>query len=171
MARINLLPWREELRKQKQQEFGVTAISSVVIAGLIVLLAHFHVNGLIENQDQRNVYLEGEIEVLNKRIGLRENYVRGRRTRAGNRDAHRAEAQGDGGRKRNGFNRGLFQRGDFDAIRCPGGHAKRARVNDRGFDFARDRVERNRDTDRDTDADGGTKCHGNRDSTGHRIDQ
>jgi len=69
MARINLLPWREELRKQKQQEFGVTAISSVVIAGLIVLLAHFHVNGLIENQDQRNVYLEGEIEVLNKRIG------------------------------------------------------------------------------------------------------
>jgi len=69
MARINLLPWREELRKQKQQEFGVTAISSVVIAGLIVLLAHFHVNGLIDNQDQRNVYLEGEIDILNKRIG------------------------------------------------------------------------------------------------------
>ena len=69
MARINLLPWREELRKQKQQEFGITAISSVVIAGLIVLLAHFHVNGLIDNQDQRNVYLEGEIDILNKRIG------------------------------------------------------------------------------------------------------
>ena len=69
MARINLLPWREELRKQKQQEFGVTAISSVVIAGLIVLLAHFHVDGLIDNQDQRNVYLEGEIDILNKRIG------------------------------------------------------------------------------------------------------
>jgi type IV pilus assembly protein PilN len=69
MARINLLPWREELRKQKQQEFGVTAISSVVIAGLIVLLAHFHVYGLIENQNQRNVYLESEIDILNKRIG------------------------------------------------------------------------------------------------------
>jgi len=69
MARINLLPWREELRKQKQQEFGVTAISSVVIAGLIVLLAHFHVDGLIDSQDQRNVYLEGEIDILNKRIG------------------------------------------------------------------------------------------------------
>ncbi|HDK38082.1 MAG: pilus assembly protein PilN [Gammaproteobacteria bacterium] len=69
MARINLLPWREELRKQKQQEFGVTAISSAVIAGLIVLLAHFHVDGLINNQDQRNVYLEGEIDILNERIG------------------------------------------------------------------------------------------------------
>jgi len=69
MARINLLPWREELRKQKQQEFGVTAISSVVIAGLIVLLAHFHVDGLIENQNQRNAYLNSEIDVLNKRIG------------------------------------------------------------------------------------------------------
>ena len=69
MARINLLPWREELRKQKQQEFGVTAISSVVIAGLIVLLVHFHVDGMIQGQNQRNVYLESEIDILNKRIG------------------------------------------------------------------------------------------------------
>jgi type IV pilus assembly protein PilN len=69
MARINLLPWREELRKQKQQEFGITAISSVVIAGLIVLLAHFHVDGLIDDQNQRNTYLESEISILNKRIG------------------------------------------------------------------------------------------------------
>ncbi len=69
MARINLLPWREELRKQKQQEFGITAISSVVIAGLIVLLAHFHVDSLIDDQNQRNVYLESEISILNKRIG------------------------------------------------------------------------------------------------------
>ena len=69
MARINLLPWREELRKQKQQEFGVTAIGSVVIAGLIVLLVHFHVDGLINDQNQRNTYLESEIDILNKRIG------------------------------------------------------------------------------------------------------
>ncbi|MGB5179965.1 MAG: PilN domain-containing protein [Gammaproteobacteria bacterium] len=69
MARINLLPWREELRKQKQREFGITAISSVVIAGLVVLLAHFHVEGLINNQNQRNTFLENEITILNKRIG------------------------------------------------------------------------------------------------------
>ena len=69
MAHINLLPWREELRKQKQHEFGITAIGSVVIAGLIVLLAHFHVDGMINDQNQRNTYLESEIDILNKRIG------------------------------------------------------------------------------------------------------
>ena len=69
MARINLLPWREELRKQKQRDFGIVAVSSVVLAGLVVLLAHFHVDGLINNQNQRNAYLQDEIEILNKRIG------------------------------------------------------------------------------------------------------
>jgi len=69
MAHINLLPWREELRKQKQREFGVMAISSAVLAGLIVLLAHFHVDGLIENQNMRNKFLSNEIAILDKRIG------------------------------------------------------------------------------------------------------
>jgi len=69
MPHINLLPWREEQRKQKQQEFGIIAVSSAVIAGLIVLLAHFHVDGLINNQKQRNAYLQSEIVILDKRIG------------------------------------------------------------------------------------------------------
>ncbi len=68
MAHINLLPWREELRKQKQKEFIFTAGGGVVIAGLIVLMAHLHVNGLIENQNQRNAFLENEIDILNQRI-------------------------------------------------------------------------------------------------------
>ena len=68
MAKINLLPWREEQRKQKQREFGVMAIGSVIVAGLIVLLAHLHVNGLIENKNQRNAFLENEIQILNTRI-------------------------------------------------------------------------------------------------------
>ena len=68
MAHINLLPWREELRKKKQQEFGIIAVSSVLIAGLVVLLAHFHVDGMINNQHERNAYLQNEIEILNKRI-------------------------------------------------------------------------------------------------------
>ena len=69
MARINLLPWREELRKQKQREFGIMAGSAVVVAGLIVLLSHLHVDGMINNQNQRNAFLQNEIAVLNKRIG------------------------------------------------------------------------------------------------------
>lgn len=69
MAHINLLPWREERNKQKQREFAFIAGSSVVLAGLIVLLSHIHFDGKIVNQNQRNTFLEGEIKVLDKRIG------------------------------------------------------------------------------------------------------
>jgi len=69
MAHINLLPWREELRKQKQREFGTVVGAGAILAALIVLLAHFHVDGLIEVQKQRNAYLQSEIEILNERIG------------------------------------------------------------------------------------------------------
>ena len=53
MAHINLLPWREELRKQKQREFGLMAAGAVVIAGLVVLLSHLHVDGLITDYPER----------------------------------------------------------------------------------------------------------------------
>ncbi|MGD2137664.1 MAG: PilN domain-containing protein [Gammaproteobacteria bacterium] len=69
MAHINLLPWREELRKQQQKEFVATAVISAVLAGLIVLLAHLHVSGLIDAQKERNAFLENEIDILNQRIG------------------------------------------------------------------------------------------------------
>ena len=69
MAHINLLPWREELRKQKQREFGLMAAGGVVIAGLIVLLSHLHVDGMINDQNQRNAFLQNEITILNQRIG------------------------------------------------------------------------------------------------------
>ena len=69
MAKINLLPWREELRAQKQREFAFMSGGSAIVAGLIVLLAHFHVDGLISDQNQRNAFLESEIDILNQRIG------------------------------------------------------------------------------------------------------
>ena len=69
MAHINLLPWREELAKQKKREFAFSAGGSVVIAALVVLMVHLHVDGLINNQNQRNAFLENEIQILNERIG------------------------------------------------------------------------------------------------------
>jgi type IV pilus assembly protein PilN len=69
MAHINLLPWREELRKHKQKEFITTAAVSAVLAGVLVLGAHLYVNGKIEYQTQRNNFLKAEIDILNKRIG------------------------------------------------------------------------------------------------------
>jgi type IV pilus assembly protein PilN len=69
MAKINLLPWREELRKQKQREFVISAAGGALVALLIVLLAHFHIDGLIDNQKQRNDYMQQQIAILDKRIG------------------------------------------------------------------------------------------------------
>jgi type IV pilus assembly protein PilN len=68
MAHINLLPWREELRKQKQKEFVTTAVVSAVFAVLLVFAAHLYVNGKISFQNYRNDFLQAEIDILNKRI-------------------------------------------------------------------------------------------------------
>ena len=68
MARINLLPWRDELRKQRQREFAVTAAGSAVLAALVVFYVHLHINGLIEYQQDRNQFLEDRIEVVEKKI-------------------------------------------------------------------------------------------------------
>ena len=68
MAHINLLPWREELRKEKQQQFAVVAGGSAVLGGLLVLLIHMQMEGLIETQNTRNQFLENEISLLDKKI-------------------------------------------------------------------------------------------------------
>lgn len=68
MARINLLPWREELRKQKQQQFAVITAGTAVVGGLLVLLTHMQFSGLIDNQNQRNQFIETEIAALDKKI-------------------------------------------------------------------------------------------------------
>ncbi len=68
MARINLLPWREELRQRRKREFaalaGLTAIGALIVA----LLGHLQIGRMIEQQEARNAYLQEEIAVLDKRI-------------------------------------------------------------------------------------------------------
>jgi len=68
MAHINLLPWREELRKQKQQQFAVVAAGTAILGGLLVLLAHIQMDGLIEQQNQRNKFMDTQIAELDKKI-------------------------------------------------------------------------------------------------------
>jgi type IV pilus assembly protein PilN len=68
MAHINLLPWRDELRKQKQQQFAVVGAGSAILGALLVLLAHMQMEGLIEKQKQRNQFLDREIAELDTKI-------------------------------------------------------------------------------------------------------
>ena len=68
MAKINLLPWREELRKQKQKDF-LNAMALSVLAGFIILgLVHSYIEGLKAYQEQRNQILQNEIALLDKKI-------------------------------------------------------------------------------------------------------
>lgn len=68
MARINLLPWREERRKERQREFGLIAGFAAFVSVVIVVYAHMHITGLIETQQARNGFLTQEIAQLDKKI-------------------------------------------------------------------------------------------------------
>ncbi|MDD5460827.1 MAG: PilN domain-containing protein [Methylococcales bacterium] len=68
MARINLLPWREELRKKKKQEFLGAIGFSVLVTFIILGLTHFYFEGLKAYQEQRNRMLQTEIVFLDKKI-------------------------------------------------------------------------------------------------------
>ena len=68
MSHINLLPWREQRRKEQQKEFAVLAVLAAVAAAVVVFFGHVHVNGLIEHQQARNAYLQNEIRILDRQI-------------------------------------------------------------------------------------------------------
>ena len=68
MAQINLLPWREELRKEQQRQFLTILGLSAVLMGLIVLAVHIQIAGMISNQQSRNDFLKQEITKVEKQI-------------------------------------------------------------------------------------------------------
>jgi type IV pilus assembly protein PilN len=68
MSQINLLPWREQRRKEQQKEFGIIAGLCAAVAIVAVFFAHVYVNGLIQHQEARNSYLQNEIRILDRQI-------------------------------------------------------------------------------------------------------
>lgn len=68
MAKINLLPWREELRKKKQQDFVVGIGAGILATAFILILVYMYIEGMKEYQTHRNQILKDEIAVLDKKI-------------------------------------------------------------------------------------------------------
>lgn len=68
MARINLLPWREQLREERKQRFLVTLAGVLVVAAGVVFLGDQLLNAAIEQQNARNSFIKKEIAVLDARI-------------------------------------------------------------------------------------------------------
>ena len=73
MAHINLLPWRDELRKRREKEFIITAVIAALLMGGVVLGVHLHYESRIAYQNQRNTFIETEIAALDKQIKEIEN--------------------------------------------------------------------------------------------------
>jgi type IV pilus assembly protein PilN len=68
MAKINLLPWRAERRKQRQQEF-LTMLGVAAAAGVLIsLLIYLYYMGQIDGQNKRNQYLTDQIALLDTQI-------------------------------------------------------------------------------------------------------
>lgn len=68
MAKINLLPWREELRAEQTRQFASILGLSALMTVLIVALVHFTISQKIEYQVYRNDILQKEIDSLDLAI-------------------------------------------------------------------------------------------------------
>jgi type IV pilus assembly protein PilN len=68
MAKINLLPWREERRKSQQRQFngmlGLAAVAGLVLSALVYL----YYSGQVTGQNQRNELLRQEITAVEVKI-------------------------------------------------------------------------------------------------------
>ncbi len=68
MAYLNLLPWREAQRKQKQARFVTMLSATGVITFLVVFGMGAIYSAKVEGQNYKNNYLQAEINVLDQRI-------------------------------------------------------------------------------------------------------
>jgi type IV pilus assembly protein PilN len=68
MPRINLLPWREEQRLLRRNQFFAAMGAAAVGAALLLLLSNLGFNSVIGHQQDRNQLLKDEIAALDLRI-------------------------------------------------------------------------------------------------------
>ncbi|MGH8140591.1 MAG: PilN domain-containing protein [Steroidobacteraceae bacterium] len=68
MPRINLLPWREEERKERKVKFTVALGAAALAACFVTFAIYLMFGSMIDGQEQRNQKLRAEIKTLDKQI-------------------------------------------------------------------------------------------------------
>lgn len=68
MARINLLPWREEARRERQRQFLYSLVGTLVLGAVLVLIVGLFFDQKISTQEARNQQIQAEINRLQERI-------------------------------------------------------------------------------------------------------
>lgn len=68
MPQINLLPWRETLKKERQTRFMIIAAIAVGITVLLWVGTYVYIEDRISYQEQRNSYLKQEITLVEQQL-------------------------------------------------------------------------------------------------------
>ena len=68
MAKINLLPWRDELREQKKKQFITMCIFVALLALAAVVLAWFYYDYTLEDQEQANQLIVSTNQTLDTQL-------------------------------------------------------------------------------------------------------
>ncbi len=68
MPRINLLPWRDEQRTERRNQFFAAMGAAAAVAALLILVGNLTFDSFIGHQQDRNQLLQSEIDSLNIKI-------------------------------------------------------------------------------------------------------
>ncbi|VAW74767.1 hypothetical protein MNBD_GAMMA12-3387 [hydrothermal vent metagenome] len=68
MAQINLLPWRDKIRKEKQQQFFILLGLMVSLTAVAMFAVHMFQEDRISYQEKRLAYVDSQIKHLDRRI-------------------------------------------------------------------------------------------------------
>jgi type IV pilus assembly protein PilN len=68
MPRINLLPWREQQRKERKLAFFVALGGAALGALLVAFAGYLMFKSMISSQEQRNNRLRAEIKIVDRQI-------------------------------------------------------------------------------------------------------
>ena len=69
LTRINLLPYREEIKQRKQQQFKVLMLGAFAVGLGLAAATYLGIDNAISNQEERNNFLQTEIERLDRELG------------------------------------------------------------------------------------------------------
>ena len=69
LTRINLLPYREEIKQRKQQQFKVLMLSAFAVGLGLAAATYLGIDNAISNQEGRNNFLQIEIDRLDRELG------------------------------------------------------------------------------------------------------
>ena len=69
LTRINLLPYREEIKQRKQQQFKILMLGAFAVGLGLAAATYLGIDSAISNQESRNNFLQTEIDRLDRELG------------------------------------------------------------------------------------------------------